>query len=627
MSTPRTDRRQSRAGADGGSWGGRALAALAAFAATVLPAASAMAAAGTEAVAATFIDDVEFFFTGTHLGQLLGRIVLVLAILLFGWLLAKFISVAVYKALLKTTWDDRLAEALKLNMLIAKEQKDSKAIERITARVVYYLLLLLTVVAALQFSGLTLVAEPITALAHTIIQALPRILKAVLILLVAYIAARIVRMILTRALGWLDSWFLARTSPKTSVATEEGAIAPAPAAPAEGWMLSQGIATVVFWLIIVFGVVGALDALEIDSLSAPLSNAVTSLLVLLPAIAKAAIIVVAGYLLARIARTVVGELARSLGVDRVPAKLKVEQVFARYPLSEVLALVVFFFIVLQVTIAALQTVGLETLSAPLTAMVSRFWLILPAIGAAALLVVAGLIVGRLARGVVENVLKSVGFDRLLERLGFGELSKKNKRLDEPSELVGLLVQAAIVLLAVAQAMDVLGLDTWAAYVNNFLGYVLRHVLVALIIVVIGYALANHVREAILAGAAKDGHDESRLWLAMLARYAILVAAFTMAVIQLQVAHEFVLLAFGLMFGALCLAMALAFGLGSRGVAEEIVSRQYKKAREQLASESARAPVAGKAPAAGTGEGTGLGARAFKLGTPKAGGSSSDSSEG
>lgn len=66
-----------------------------------------------------------------------------------------------------------------------------------------------------------------------------------------------------------------------------------------------------------------------------------------------------------------------------------------------------------------------------------------------------------------------------------------------------------------------------------------------------------------------------------ARYAVLVFAFTMAVRQLDVAEDFVLLTFGLLFGALCLGGALAFGLGGREVAGDIVRRRYEKARADM----------------------------------------------
>jgi hypothetical protein len=76
---------------------------------------------------------------------------------------------------------------------------------------------------------------------------------------------------------------------------------------------------------------------------------------------------------------------------------------------------------------------------------------------------------------------------------------------------------------------------------------------------------------------------------------VLVFAFTMAVHQLGVAEDFVLITFALLFGALCLAGALAFGLGSRELAGEIVRERYKKAKQDASS----APKPGGSPSAGS----------------------------
>ena len=61
---------------------------------------------------------------------------------------------------------------------------------------------------------------------------------------------------------------------------------------------------------------------------------------------------------------------------------------------------------------------------------------------------------------------------------------------------------------------------------------------------------------------------------------MLVLAFTMAIHQLEVAPEFVLLAFGLLFGGLCLAAALAFGLGARDVAGDMVRRGVQQTQTE-----------------------------------------------
>jgi hypothetical protein len=191
-------------------------------------------------------------------------------------------------------------------------------------------------------------------------------------------------------------------------------------------------------------------------------------------------------------------------------------------------------------------------------------------------VVLGVFLGRLARGILTPTLKNVGFDKLMARLGFEKIADR-EHMGHPSEVVGFAVQAAIVLLALAQALANLKLETWASYVDGFLIFSVTHAVVALVIVGVGFAIGNYVRD--LINARQEAGTEGPQWLGEFARYAVLVFAFTMAVHQLGVAEDFVLLSFALLFGGLCLAMALAFGLGAREVASEIVRKRWTEAKK------------------------------------------------
>jgi hypothetical protein len=179
--------------------------------------------------------------------------------------------------------------------------------------------------------------------------------------------------------------------------------------------------------------------------------------------------------------------------------------------------------------------------------------------------------------VVSGALRNLGLDTFMEKLGFKKLSEREDRLGEYSEMVGFAVQVGVVLLGVAQALATLQLATWSGYVGAFLGYIVKNVAVATFVVGVGFAIGNYVRDLIHA----RGDDETSKWMGEFARYAVLVFAFTMAVRQLDVAEDFVLLTFGLLFGALCLGAALAFGLGGREVAGDIVKRRYDEARRQM----------------------------------------------
>jgi hypothetical protein len=149
--------------------------------------------------------------------------------------------------------------------------------------------------------------------------------------------------------------------------------------------------------------------------------------------------------------------------------------------------------------------------------------------------------------------------------------------------------AGIVLVAITQALANLGLETWAGYVDELLQFAVTHLIVALAIVAIGFAAGNYVRDLINARQA-EGKEVGPQWLGEFLRYTVLVFAFTMAVHQLGVAEDFVLLSFGMLFGGLCLAMSLAFGLGSREVAGEIVRKRWERVRSRSASSGGVPPV-------------------------------------
>jgi hypothetical protein len=497
--------------------------------------------------------------------QLGARILLAILLFIGGWIVAKLVAYGTFQLLTRTDFDNKLAARLGVNLLQRERRpaaEEEGSVERFIAKVVYYLVMLLVVVGVLDFAGLSQVAEPLAGFIDTVVQALPRIGKAALILIVAYFAARVLKMVIT---GALDS---AGVDRRFAELADSG--------KPKGGPFSETAGRVVFWLLMVVGLAGAFDALEIEPIADPLRGAIDHIVAMLPRVGVAIALVAIGWFGGRIVRAIVRRVLQGLGFDTLVARLKIDRLTGATSPSDVVGITAMVFIIVQATIAALNEIGLATLSGPLTDMMAQFWNLLPSLAVSIVILVVATFVGQLLRRVAAGALRNLGLDRFMERLGFKRLSDRVDRLGEYSELVGYAVQVGVILLGVAQALENLGLDTWAAYVNAFLVYVVKNVAVATLVVAVGFAIGNYVRDLI---RARD--DAAADWMAEFARYAVLVFAFTMAVRQLDVAEDFVLMTFGLLFGGLCLGAALAFGLGGRELAGKILERRYDKARAEV----------------------------------------------
>ena len=161
---------------------------------------------------------------------------------------------------------------------------------------------------------------------------------------------------------------------------------------------------------------------------------------------------------------------------------------------------------------------------------------------------------------------------MTEKLGLRVSSEKTKYT--LSEVAGYIVLVAVLLLAGIEAAAMLGFGFLAEVLSIFTAFG-GQVLLALLIFAVGLYLANLTRDVILAAGGKNTG-----FMAGLARIAILILIAAMGLQQVGVAGEIVNIAFGVLLGAIGVAAALAFGLGSRETASRIVEGWVNKLEEK-----------------------------------------------
>ncbi len=246
-------------------------------------------------------------------------------------------------------------------------------------------------------------------------------------------------------------------------------------------------------------------------------------------------------------------------------------------------------ILIPTATAALDALEIPAISRPATDMLNQILSALPKIFTAALILIIAYVIGKFVADLVSNLLAGIGFNNIFRWLGIQTrptvpttpvpppvtrippedptLIQEPDRLAlpttrTPSEIVGIIVLVGIVLFATVAATNVLNFPALTAIVSGLL-VVFGQVLVGLVIFAVGLYLANLAYNLI----SSSGGNQARI-LGQTARVAIIALVTAMALQQMGIASNIVNLAFGLLLGAVAVAIALAFGLGGRDVAGE-----------------------------------------------------------
>ncbi|MFH1682150.1 MAG: mechanosensitive ion channel [Candidatus Eisenbacteria bacterium] len=471
------------------------------------------------------------------IGENLPGIVGALLILIIGWILAVVIRAGIRKMLV---W-------ARLNERVLRGTEKKVDFEGGIAKAVYYILLVLVFIAFFDKLNLELVAGPLRALADEIFGYAPKLIAGTALLLVAWILASFLRGVASTLLG--------RTQVDEKLSREAG-MKP----------MSETIGHILYWLVFLLFLPAVLGALELRGLLNPVEEMVGELFGIVPNLFAAVLIVLAGWFLARILRDLASNLLAAAGADSLGGKIGLRGTMT---FSRLIGLVLYVVILVPVIVAALDSLGIESISEPAVRMLDALMGSIPHIFAAALIVLISYIVLRFVSEIVAKVLGGMGFDRLPAKIGLGE-----SFLAAPtaSQVVGRLVLFFGMLFATVEAAHRLGFDRVSELVEMFIEFGAQ-VLLGLLILGIGLWIAKIVHAALIATGGKNARA-----LAGLARVAIVGFVIAMGLRAMDVADQIVNLAFGLTLGAIAVAVALAFGLGGREAAGRQLEDWFRKMR-------------------------------------------------
>jgi len=203
--------------------------------------------------------------------------------------------------------------------------------------------------------------------------------------------------------------------------------------------------------------------------------------------------------------------------------------------------------------------------------------VMPSVLAMLTLVAVGAVLGWIGGALVGSLARAGTLDRRSREWGLTQALARAGVYREPSQLARLVVFWGVFVVFATMGIDALAIPG-APGASGMLQYLLPHALAALLILVVGWVAANFLGQAALIAAVNAGLPEARL-LARAARWLVLLFAFATALTELGIGRDMVLVAFGILFGGLVLALALAFGLGGRHLARHVLERGRLRERE------------------------------------------------
>lgn len=548
-----------------------------------------------------FVDEMS-----STLGAFLPSLIWAIVILIAGWIVAT-IAASITKGILKrTSLDDRLA-----NMVMGQDPNRDVPVEAWVATAVYWIILIFTLVAFLNALNLEVVSEPLNGFLQEIFQYLPRIGGALLLLAVAWATATIVKVLVTQGLARFN------LDDRLSAQMDQEGSSPI--------VVNETIGSILYWFIFLLFVPLILSALELPGLLAPIESLINDFLQAIPRILTAAIILAVGWLIARIVRKIVTNLLRATQADQLGARFGLSSGTPSdsttatstttstgtapgtpppppssfrggssgtttststssdgMSLSELTGTIVFVLILIPAVVAALNELDIEAISGPAISMLELILDSIPRIIMAGVVLAVAYVVGQFVSDLVTGLLRSAGFDNIFGILGLPELNTPRSRVDNvdaidaegrpatrvetastsPSEVVGLIALVGVVLFGAITATEILGFETLSTIVRAILRISAR-VLSGVVVFAVGLYFANLAFRLI----SNMGGSQANI-LAQAARIALIALVTAMGLQQMGVATDIVNLAFGLLLGAVAVAIAIAFGLGGRDIANE-----------------------------------------------------------
>ncbi len=464
------------------------------------------------------------------------NLVIALAVLILGWVFLSLMAFILRKHIFKKLKLNYYFEAIAFKI----------DIERLIARLLFFIGLIFLFKITSQIANLTEVDNFFDHLLGVVGKLIIIVLKAINPLFIGLIAAWLTK----KGILYLGEKF--RLDDRIGSKLDAG--------EAVTFSFTKSLSEMGYGVVFLIFLPAILSGLGLSDMSQPIQSMIERALAFMPNFFGAIIVLSLGWFVAKIIKEVITGLLSSMGVDSAFSKIQFDQVTGGLKLSKLGGTLAYAMVLLLVFIEALKKLSLDAITEPIIVMLNQFFASIPSFLYAMFLIFISYFVANIVRQIVTQVLEGFGFNNVLSKLGFEASYTKVA----PAHVVGVVAFYAVMFFAIIEALNQLGLHDISLIVRDVTVFS-GQVLFGLVIFGVGLFIANIVSKTIQSSSVPNSNI-----LALLARTGILILVGAMSLKRMGLADEIVNIAFGLILGSLALGAGIAFGLGGKDEAAQIV---------------------------------------------------------
>lgn len=427
----------------------------------------------------------------------------------------------------------------------------------------------------------------------SIIAALPNILWGILLLIVAWIVAALVRRASRKG---MEKAKLDQRLVNWGVAADEDLAKQS----------IQSISQVFYYLVWVLFLPSIFQRFGLTAIARPITNMIDTALNFIPNLLGAAVLIIIGLVVGKFLYNLVYNFSVSLNLDGLisnftqsgsdsekenedeeeeghleavdpssrSARSSRSSLHAQKQagnrndsIAKVLGTIAYILIFIPILTVALETLGIQSISRPIIGVLNSIMSAIPNLLLAVILLGVGIFIAKIVGDLVRDLLAGAGVDRLNQHINSGDSHI------EISKVTGHIVTAIIALFIAVEALNVLNLAVLNTIGTALIAY-LPNIIIAIIILALGLIGGRLVANFVASSLGSR-------WLAGLIQAILGILAIFMALDQLNFATSIVNSAFMFIIGGASIAFAIAFGVGGRDFAR----KQLEKLDEKLDYES------------------------------------------